>query len=139
MTRTSELANGRQRLRTIEGRHNPLIKELRQGFARSERTKEGLCAIEGLRIVEEGIRSGLRFRAVFFRDSAQNLAERLLPQIGTHVETLLLPDSLFNASVSSEAPQGVAALVLVKKSSVQDVLERLQVGPLMVVIGLQDP
>jgi RNA methyltransferase, TrmH family len=128
-----------QRLRRVEGRHNAAVKELRQAFARAELTDQGFCAIEGIRIVEEAIRSGLRFQAVFFRESAQNMAERLLPQIGAHVETLLLPDSLFNASVSSEAPQGVAALVLVKKSSVQDVLERLQVGPLMVVIGLQDP
>ena len=128
-----------QRLRRVEGRHNAAVKELRQAFARAELTDQGFCAIEGIRIVEEAIRSGLRFQAVFFRESAQNMAERLLPQIGAHVETLLLPDSLFNASVSSEAPQGVAALVLLKKSSVQDVLERLQVGPLMVVIGLQDP
>jgi TrmH family RNA methyltransferase len=76
---------------------------------------------------------------VFFRESAQNLAERLLPQIGPHVETLLLPDKLFNASVPSEAPQGVAALVQVKQFTVEDVLERLQVGPIVVVVGLQDP
>src|SRR5437764_5966038 len=39
-------------------------------------------SIEGLRILEEAIRSGLRFSAVFFRESAQDRAERLLPQIG---------------------------------------------------------
>jgi TrmH family RNA methyltransferase len=139
MRRSEVSPQQHQRLRRVEGRHNAAVKELRQAFARAELTDLGFCAIEGIRIVEEAIRSGLRFQAVFFRESAQNLAERLLPQIGAHVETLLLPDSLFNASVSSEAPQGVAALVLVKKSSVQDVLERLQVGPLMVVIGLQDP
>jgi RNA methyltransferase, TrmH family len=139
MRRSEVSPQQHQRLRRVEGRHNAAVKELRQAFARAELTDQGFCAIEGIRIVEEAIRSGLRFQAVFFRESAQNLAERLLPQIGAHVETLLLPDILFNASVSSEAPQGVAALVLVKKSSVQDVLERLQVGPLMVVIGLQDP
>jgi TrmH family RNA methyltransferase len=139
MRRSEVSPQQHQRLRRVEGRHNAAVKELRQAFARAELTDLGFCAIEGIRIVEEAIRSGLRFQAVFFRESAQNLAERLLPQIGAHVETLLLPDSLFNASVSSEAPQGVAALVLLKKSSVQDVLERLQVGPLMVVIGLQDP
>jgi len=139
MRRSEVSPQQHQRLRRVEGRHNAAVKELRQAFARAELTDQGFCAIEGIRIVEEAIRSGLRFQAVFFRESAQNMAERLLPQIGAHVETLLLPDSLFNASGSSEAPQGVAALVLVKKSSVQDVLERLQVGPLMVVIGLQDP
>src|SRR5580698_8396014 len=140
MSRTSESPpQAQDRLRRIEGRHNALVKQLRQAFARAERTEEGDCAIEGMRIVEEAIRSGLRFRAVFFRESAQNLAERLLPQIGAHVETLLLPDKLFDSVVPSETPQGVAALVRLKEFSLRDLLERVQVGPIVVVIGLQDP
>src|SRR5271169_1841862 len=141
MTRTSESALSSHRLRRVEGRHNSLVKELRQAFARAERTEDGNCAIEGLRIVEEAIRSGLRFKAVFFKESAQNMAERLLPQIGANVDTLLLPDKLFDASVPSETPQGVAALVRLKEFSLDDVLEkeRLQVGPIVALAGLQDP
>jgi len=137
MVRTSE--KSAQRLRRIEGRHNPLVKELRQAFARAELTEKGDCAIEGVRIVEEAIRSGLHFRAVLFRESAQNLAERLLPQIGSHVETLLLPDKLFDGAVPSDTPQGVAALVRLREFSLDDILERLQVGPVIAVVGLQDP
>jgi TrmH family RNA methyltransferase len=140
MSRTAETAPSPQhRLRRIEGRHNAFVKELRQAFAHAERTEDGSCAIEGLRIVEEAIRSGLRFRAVFFKESAQNLAERLLPQIGAQVDTLLLPDKLFDAIVPSENPQGVAALMRLKEFSFADVLERLQVGPVIVLAGLQDP
>lgn len=140
MTRSSDSTTAAHaRLRRIEGRHNALVKELRQAFSRAERTQEGDCAIEGMRIVEEAIRSGLRFRAVFFRESAQKLAERLIPQIGAHVETLLLPDHLFDGAVASETPQGVAALVRLKEFSLEDILERLQVGPVLIVIGLQDP
>ena len=129
MSRISESApHAHDRLRRIEGRHNSLVKQLRQAFAHAERTEDGNCAIEGMRIVEEAIRSGLRFHAVFFRESAQNLAERLLPQIGANVETLLLPDKLFDSVVPSETPQGVAALVRLKESSLQDLLERVQVG-----------
>jgi len=139
MARSSETKSATQRLRRIEGRHNPLVKDVRQAFAHSERTSEGDCAIEGLRIVEEAIRSGLRFRAILFRESAHTLAERLLPQIGSHVETLLLPDRVFDGAVPSESPQGVAALVKLREFSTADVLERLQVGPVIVVVGLQDP
>ncbi|HYM77592.1 MAG TPA: RNA methyltransferase [Candidatus Dormibacteraeota bacterium] len=140
MSRVSDLKpSARQRLRRIEGRHNALVKELRQAFGRAERTESGDCAIEGLRIVEEAIRSGLRFSAVFFKESAQNLAERLLPQIGSHVETLLLADSLFDGAVPSETPQGVAALVRLREFSLDDILERVQVGPVIVLAGLQDP
>ena len=127
------------RLRRIEGRHNPLVKQLRQAFSRSELTDAGDCAIEGLRILEEAIRSGLRFSSVFFRESAQDRANRLLPQIGAQVETLLLPDKLFDSLVPSESPQGVAALVRLKEFSLDDVAERQQVGPLLVLAGLQDP
>jgi TrmH family RNA methyltransferase len=140
MPRVSELKpSHRSRLRRIEGRHNALVKELRQAFAHAEPTKSGECAIEGIRIVEEAIRSGLKFRAVFFRESAANVAEKLLPQIGSHVETLVVPDSIFDGAVPSESPQGIAALVRLREFSLSDTLERLQVGPVMVVVGLQDP
>jgi RNA methyltransferase, TrmH family len=139
MIRTSETRPGHHRLRRIEGRHNSLAKEVRQAFSHAERTADGSCAIEGVRIVEEAIRSGLKFQAVLFKESAANLAERLLPQIGANVETLLLPDKLFDGIVPSETPQGVAALVRLKQFSVDDLLERLQVGPVIAVVGLQDP
>jgi TrmH family RNA methyltransferase len=135
----SESGHGQRSLRRIEGHHNAVVKALRQAFARAELTEDGDCAIEGVRIVEEAIRSGLRFRAVFFRESVQNHAERILPQIGAHVETLLLPDRLFDGAVPSETPQGVAALVRLKEFSLDDLLERAQVGPVVVVAGLQDP
>jgi RNA methyltransferase, TrmH family len=140
MNKPAEPARSVQnRLRRIEGRHNPLVKQLRQAFSRSELTDAGDCAIEGLRILEEAIRSGLRFSSVFFRESAQDRANRLLPQIGAQVETLLLPDKLFDSLVPSESPQGVAALVRLKEFSLDDVTERLQVGPIVLLAGLQDP
>ena len=140
MARVSDTkTNAGRRLRLIEGRHNALAKELRQAFARAERTEKGDSAIEGVRIVEEAIRSGLRFQAIFFKESTQNLAERLLPQIGSHVETLLLPDKIFDSAVPSETPQGVAALVRFREFTLDDILERVQVGPVVVVVGLQDP
>jgi len=140
MKQASQTApNLQPRLRRIEGRHNPLVKQLRQAFSRTELTEGGDCAIEGLRILEEAIRSGLRLSAVFFRESAQDRAERLLPQIGAHVETLLLPDRLFDSLVPSESPQGVAALVRLREFALDDLMERLQVGPIAVLAGLQDP
>jgi len=128
-----------ERLRRVEGRHNALVKEMRRAFSRAELTEGGDCAIEGVRILEEAIRSGLRFHAVFFSESAEGHVNRLLPQIGAHVETAVLPDKLFASIVPSETPQGVAALVRYRQSSVEDVLAKLAAGPLVVVTGLQDP
>jgi TrmH family RNA methyltransferase len=127
------------RLRRIEGRHNSLLKELRHAFAHGEVTGSGECAVEGFRILDEAIRSGVRLRAVFVSESAQDRAARVLPQIGAHVETVLVPDKLFASVVSSDTPQGIAALVRVKAFTVDEVLGAGPSGPLLVVAGIQDP
>ncbi len=127
------------RLRRVEGRHNSLVKALRRAFHDGELTEDGYCAIEGIRIVEEATRSGLRFRAVFFSESAISRAERLLPQIAAHVETLLLPHKLFSEVIPSQTPQGVAALVKCKEFTLQAVLEKAHAGPLLAIAGVQDP
>ena len=129
----------RGRLRKIEGRHNLLVKELRQAFSRSELTGSGECAIEGFRVIEEAVRSGLRFRAVFFAESAEPRAHKLLPQIASQAEALLLPDKLFSSAVPSQTPQGVAALVQVKAFSADEVIESSSPGPILVIAGVQDP
>jgi len=132
-----------ERLRQISGRHNTVLKELRRAFSRGELTEDGECAIEGLRIVEEAIRSGLRFRAVFFSESGKRLSKRLMPQLKANVETLVLTDKLFASAVPSETPQGVAALVHLKQFKLQDVLGGWETDgrPALVVgvVGIQDP
>jgi RNA methyltransferase, TrmH family len=127
------------RLRRIGGRHNSLVKDLRQAFSRGELTDSGECAIEGFRIVEEAVRSGLRFRAVFFSESAEPRARRLLPQISSHADALLVSDKLFASAVPSQTPQGVAALVHLKVFSMEEVVENSSAGPILVIAGVQDP
>ncbi|HZP17256.1 MAG TPA: RNA methyltransferase [Terriglobales bacterium] len=139
MSSSAKRGQALERLRRVEGRHNALVKELRQAFNRGELTPSGECAVEGFRIIEEAVRSGLRFRAVFFNQSAEPQAARLLPQIGSHVETLLLPDKLFAGAVPSQTPQGVAALVHVRKYGLEDILSQPGDGPLLVIAGVQDP
>jgi len=130
-----------ERLRPVTGRHNALLKIVRRAFARGELTPEGECAVEGMRIVEEAIRSGLHLRAVLFSESGRARAGRLLPQVANHVETLLVPDKLFTSLVPSETPQGVAALVRVKSYALEQLLGAGENGPALVVCvaGVQDP
>lgn len=136
---TAQHNNVEQRLRRVEGKHNVLVKELRLAFARGELTNTGECAVEGFRIIEEAVRSGLKFRAVFFSESARPRAAKLLPQIHSHVETLLLPDKLFAGAVPSLTPQGVAALVEVKTFTLDQVLQTPANGAVLVIAGVQDP
>lgn len=138
-THASRHPEPHDRLRLIEGRNNALVKDLRKAFAHGDLTDDGHCAIEGMRILEEAIRSGLKFRAVFFNSSALAKAERLLPQLAAYVETLLLPDKLFATAVPSDSPQGVAALVRCPVFSVESVLGKAAGRPVVAISGVQDP
>jgi RNA methyltransferase, TrmH family len=127
------------RLRRVSSRQNALVKELRKALSQGEPTAEGYLAIEGVRIIEEAIRSGLRFQAVFFGEAGSAHATRLLPQIGSQVEILLLPDEVFVSAVSTESPQGVAALVKLRPQKFEDLLESASESLLVGVAGIQDP
>lgn len=127
------------RLRPITGRHNSRLKELRLAFRRSQLTSQGECAIDGPKLLEEALRHGLHIRTVFFSESARPLAEKLLPQINKHTETLVLPGSLFNSIAPSEAPQGVASLIKLPTFTSTQLLARATNGPFVVAAGLQDP
>jgi len=136
---TNRDPNSGSRLRRIDSPHNPLVKELRKAFAQGEPAADHSCAVEGFHIVEEAIRSGLKFRAIFFSSSAESRTERLLQQMAAHVETVLLPDRLFASVVPTDAPQGVAALVRCKTFTLEDVLAKAGTGPLLAIAGVQDP
>jgi TrmH family RNA methyltransferase len=131
--------NSAGRLRPVSGRHNPKLKGLRLAFRRAEPTAQGETAIEGVKLLEEALRSGCHLESVFFSESARPLAEKLVPQIGARTETLVLPDQLFNSIVPSDAPQGVAALLKLPAFSAAQLLDRKGDGPFVVAAGLQDP
>jgi len=127
----------KDRLRQVSSKENALVKELRHSFAKAALTEDGYCAVEGVRLLEEALRSGLRVKAVFFSQSAQERAQRLLPQISTHADALLLPDAVFRSAVATETPQGVAALVKLKSFTFADLLGN---RPLILgTAGVQDP
>ena len=126
------------RLRAVNSRQNAAVKELRQAFHSGTLSDDGYCAIEGMHLLEEAIRSGLRFKTVFFGQSATDRANKLLPQLASQVETLLLPDDVFSSAVLTDSPQGVAALVKLKSFKFDDLL-RAENPLLLGVAGLQDP
>ena len=126
------------RLRLVTSRQNTLVKDLRQSFSQAELTDDGHCAIEGVHILEEAIRSGIRAKAVFFSQSAEQRASRLLPQLSAQTELILLPDDVFKSAVPSDSPQGVAALIKPRASKLDELLTAD--SPLIIgAAGLQDP
>jgi TrmH family RNA methyltransferase len=128
----------RTRVRRISSRQNALVKDLRRAFSQGELV-QGCAAIEGVRVIEEAVRSGLRFKAVFFGDSAEPLMDRVLPQISSHAEALALPEDVFASAVATESPQGIAALVRWPAFSLDTALESVEKPLLLGTMGIQDP
>ena len=68
------------RLRPVAGRHNQRLKELRQAFRRAELTPQGECAVEGVKLLEEALRSGQNPESVFFSESARPSPKNFFPR-----------------------------------------------------------
>ena len=83
---------------------------LRGGLA----TESGAVGIEGVRLVEEALRSTVAVEAVLFSETGERHRERLAPLVGRPdiaFPVLKTTDRLFEGIADTEHPQGVAALV----------------------------
>jgi TrmH family RNA methyltransferase len=129
----------------LTSRDNRWLKEFRMALRGGLPTEGGFVGVEGVRLVEEALRSGCPIRAVLFGESGERHRERLAPLIDRQeiaFPTLRTTDRLFEGLADSEHPQGVAALVKPRETSFDD-LVRAPVSacaPLLVVLaGVQDP
>jgi len=127
-----------ERLQRITSRSNALVKALRHGFTRNGVGPSDLIAVEGIRMVEEALRSGLRLHAIFFRETSAEHAGRLLKQVSPKAQAILLPEAIFDGAVPTESPQGVAALISPRKSRLDEMFG--DASPMvMASAGVQDP
>jgi len=127
-----------ERLRRVDSRQNSRVKELRRLFGEARPNQRGEIAVEGMHVVEEAIRSGLRISAVFFSESAGERAHKLLAQLSSHTDTVVLPDQVFASAVPTETTQGIAGLIQLKAFELERVLAA---APALLVLaaGVQDP
>lgn len=108
-------------------------------------TESGFVGVEGVRLVEEALRSGCPIQAVLFSESGQRHHERLAPLIDRPemaFPILRTTDRLFEGLADTEHPQGVAALVKPRETSFDDLVNSAgsACAPLLVVLaGVQDP
>ena len=125
------------RLRPVSSAQNALVKELRQAFTQGQAI-DGLCAVEGIRLIEEAIRSRLKVQTLFVRESAQPRAQRILDQLTKHADAVLLPDRVFDSAVLTEHPQGIAALIKAPEYNLQAAFAPTPTL-LLVAAAIQDP
>src|SRR5258708_16165237 len=129
----------------INSRDNRWLKEFRLALRGGLPTESGFVGVEGVRLVEEALRSACPIEAVLFSESGERHHERLAPLIDRPeiaIPILRTTDRLFEGVADTEHPQGVAALVKPRAASFDDLL-RVSEGvcsPLLVVLaGVQDP
>src|SRR5215471_17127238 len=93
-------------MESVTSAANPLVKELRRATGRGSLTSEGLCIAESVHLLEEALRSGCQVPAILLAESAQSKGRAFHA-----ARMLILPDSLFQTITTTEASQGVIALV----------------------------
>jgi TrmH family RNA methyltransferase len=129
----------------LTSRDNRWLKSFRVALRGGLPTEDGYVAVEGVRLVEEALRSGCPIQAVLFSESGQRHHERLAPLIDRPelaFPTLRTTDRLFEGLADTEHPQGVAALVKPRETSFDDLVSTpaSACAPLLVVLaGVQDP
>jgi len=129
----------------LTSRDNRWLKEFRMALRGGLPTESGFVGVEGVRLVEEALRSGCRIQAVLFSESGERHHERLSsfinrPEMAFPV--LRTTDRLFEGLADTEHPQGVAALVHPRETSFDDLgrAPGSACAPLLVVLaGVQDP
>jgi len=129
----------------ITSRDNRWLKEFRLALRGGLPTESGFVGVEGVRLVEEALRSACPIAAVLFSETGERHHERLAPLIDRPeiaIPILRTTDRLFEGVADTEHPQGVAALVKPRVASFDDLLRTPDsaCSPLLVVLaGVQDP
>jgi TrmH family RNA methyltransferase len=140
-------------VRIVQSKQNARLKELRRALTKPPRAAGELpphraenaqweprfAGIEGPNLIREAVRANVRIPSVFVAQGSERLLDELflLPE----TEVLVLPPALLSASLATETPQPIAALVEPRTWEWEHLLSgRRNAAPLIVVLaGLQDP
>ena len=130
-----QTAHNRTRNRIVQSRQNSRVKELRYALTHGGRRSNDAIALEGHHLVAEALRSGLTLTTVFLREGSEKLLDSLI--LTTEPEILILTEDVFHSAVTTESPQGIAALATPPEFDAEDLFTGV---PLVVVAAeLRDP
>jgi TrmH family RNA methyltransferase len=138
----------------IRSRDNKWLKQFRAALRGCGPDSGEPIAVEGPKLVEEGLRAGLETEVLLVSETGQRELARILGAAG-QTETgiprqrvLRTTDQLFATVAGTEAPQGVAALFRQPEWNFEDLLRgaasadgafRGDAPLLMIMVGVQDP
>lgn len=121
---------------SITSAANPLVRDVRRAIARGGLTDDGWCVAESFHLLEEALRSERDVPVVLASEAVKTTVERHVAGL-RGPRTVVLPDPLFQSIATTEASQGVIALVRPPEWSIDQLFR----GRSLVVVldGLQDP
>src|ERR1051326_342405 len=108
----------------LTSRDNRWLKEFRIALRGGLPTESGAVGVEGPRLVEEALRASCPIRAVLFSESGERHHARLAPYLDrpeVSIPLLHTTDRLFEGIADTEHPQGVAALVIPRSYSFDEI------------------
>jgi TrmH family RNA methyltransferase len=133
-------------IRIVQSKQNTRIRELRASFLRPGRGEGALVALEGIHLVAEAIRSGVRLQTLLVAHDHEHLLAELgidpnIADTEDSAEILAVPFEILSSAVSTESPQPIAALVHPRHWPWADLLSTPSGKAALIVVlaGIQDP
>lgn len=111
----------------ITSLQNEQVKSWRKLHKKKYRNELRAFLIEGVHLIEEAIKSGFSIEQIIAGEKVT------IPDSWQDQTIVTVSQSVFTSISQTESPQGVAAVVVMKK------LERRKTGPVLLLDGLQDP
>jgi RNA methyltransferase, TrmH family len=134
----------------ITSRDNKWLKQFRAALRGTGPRDGELIGVEGPKLIEEALRSGLEAEALLVSEAGERDAGRILDAAGDseagipRSRVLRTTNRLFEGVAGTDAPQGVAALFRQREWGFDDILrgpgEMRESSPLVIVLAaVQDP
>ena len=122
----------------IASRENQWVQRFRAALAGTRERGETTIGIEGVRLVEEALRSGLPVEAVLVSETGRKHLAGIAAQLAPSTRLLAVSDRIFSRIADTQNPQGIAALARPRQAGFDDIVRGS--GTLVIVLcGVQDP
>lgn len=117
----------------IESKNNNLFKEIKKLKEKKHRIKSNKYLIEGLRFVEEAIKSKVSIDSIIFTESFKEKNPDLFLKINENIKLIQMNETLLKQLCSTENPQGIVGVINMQN-------KELKSGELVVLVDkVQDP
>ncbi len=123
----------------ITSESNINIKEVRSLHKKKYREKTSLFFVEGLKFVMDAFFSGVKIKSVFYSESFAE--SKLLNHIKSHkkynISLFKIPDKLFTYISDTDNPQGILAVIKMKKYVLYDLFDNTNL--FVIADSIRDP